>query len=334
MARTQYACRVSTKRVTINDVAAAAGVSRQTVTRAMNAMSGILPETRERVLAISDELGYRPSRFARNLARQKHHAIGLVVPTLRNPYYTDLAADLLDEAAEHDWQTLMATSERVGDSALLEQLNPHVDAVVGYFDIDEADIVLAARGVPVVMVERGATLPRVHSVAIDFERGMADLVAALIARGSRRFALIDSRRPTGEYVETDRRHGFERALRGADPVVVTAPESLESAGDAFTALISAHPQIDTVIAFNDLMAMGVFQRAHQMGLRVPQDIRVVGIDGLSIGALMAPPLTTLSIDRQAIAVAVADIVSTCLDDATVDSQRRVVVPQPLWRESA
>ncbi|MGJ0389517.1 LacI family DNA-binding transcriptional regulator [Microbacterium sp. CGR1] len=324
------------KRVTITDVAAAAGVSRQTVTRAMNGMSEITASTRERVLRASEELGYRPSRFASNLARQKHHSLGVILATLRNPYYTDLAADILDMAGGLGWQTTIATSENESEIEVLTSLTSQVDAVVGYFEAPESEIARAARGIPVIFIERSATLPNIHSVQLDFDQGMAGLVEHLVATGARRFGMIDSRNAAGTYHPTARRASFEKALAtlGIQAPVVASPESLQSAGAAFSELHGRHPDIDTVVVFNDMMAMGVMQQAHAMRLRIPDDVRIVGTDGLHLGALMSPPLSTLSIDRHAISEAAGDLITAALEDALIGSSSRVVVPSPLWRGSS
>lgn len=319
----------------MNEVAAAAGVSRQTVSRALNEMAEISEETRLRVLRVCEELSYRPSRFASNLARQKHHAVGLVVASLRNPYYTDLAADLLDETAGRGWQLTVSTSERTTEPELLAELATHVDAIVGYFRADEAAIKHAARGVPVVLIERSASIAGLHSVSLDFDSGVADLVAQLRSRGARRFAMVDRRsaKPDVAYSPSPRRLAVERIV--AEPVAVaTATETTASAAAAFDDLLTIDPGIDTVIVFNDLMALGVMDRARAVGANVPGDIRIVGIDGLSIGALMRPSLSTLSIDRLAIARAASEIVADCLEGTAPATVSQVVLPRPLWRESA
>jgi LacI family transcriptional regulator len=324
-----------TKRVTINDVAAAAGVSRQTVTRAMNAMSEITPETRDRVLRVSDELGYRPSRFASNLARQKHHSVGLVVATLRNPYYTELAADLLDVAVARGWQTSIETSNRISEEDVVARLATQVDAIVGYFSVaDETALKRAARGVPLVMVERAATMSGVHSIELDFRTGMADFIQQLRSRGSARFGMIDTDLLGREHSPSPRRLAFEEAVGSARPTIVTAPETVQGAASAFAELWRGEPAVDTVIVFNDLMAMGAMQSAHALGLEIPRDVRIVGIDGLSLGEVMHPPLTTLGIDRGEIAITAADIVAECLDAHREASISRMLVPRPLWRMSA
>lgn len=323
--------------MTINDVAAAAGVSRQTVSRAMNGMAEINAETRDRVLRASEELGYRPSRFAANLARQKHHSIGLVLRTLRNPYYTDLAADFLVESVARGWQTSIATTEGADESTVLASLVEHVDVLVGYFDGPEQAILRAVRGTPTIFVERSATSPGIQSLGIDFEAGMRSLVEGLLERGVRSIAMIDSRRaPSEPYAPTRRRLAFEQAAAAldVDSRVVFAEETPEQAGTAFAELHRSGARVDAVIAFNDLMAMGVLQRAAELGVRVPDDLRVVGIDGLSLGALMTPTLSTLAIDRVGLSAIAGGLIADALTGEQHPSTARTVMPHPLWRISA
>jgi LacI family transcriptional regulator len=329
-------------RITIDDVAKAAGVSRQTVTRAMKDMAEISPETRARVLRIADELGYRPSRFASNLAsRQKGHAIGLVITSFRNPYFSELAAEILDVAAARGWQVVMSSREQGGDLELIATLSGQVDAIFGYFDTDDQTaLVNAARGVPIVLFERIAVAPGTHSVDLDFHRGIETLLAGLRSRGASRFGLIDSDpsgRPGG-YRPTQRRLAYEE-LAGEDSAhaVVVADTSISGGADGFRRLRTRFPDLDAVLVFNDLMAMGAIQSAHLLGVAVPQDVRIVGIDGLTLGAVMSPPLSTLSIDRRAVATAAVEIFATLLEEngpAPHPPITRYVVPRPLWRDSA
>ncbi|SEF17363.1 LacI family DNA-binding transcriptional regulator [Jiangella alba] len=327
-------------RITIEDVAAAAGVSRQTVTRAMNGLPEISARTRDHVLRTATELGYRPSRFASNLAaRRKARSVGLVLGSLRNPYYTELAAELLDVVTPRGWQVLMASHEQGDDVELVAALSGQADAIVGYFTGPEAALVAAARGVPLVQVERPATVPGMHAVILDFEAAIEALLDDLRGRGARRFGLIESGRPaTGGYRPTRRRRAYERfAGPGSAARVVVADESIRGGADGLARLRAEYPDVDTVLAFNDLMAMGAIQRAQLDGVAVPADLRVVGVDGLSLGAVMTPPLSTLSIDRRALATEAADIVGALLDRAEPPphpSVVRTVTPRPLWRESA
>ncbi|WP_205325470.1 LacI family DNA-binding transcriptional regulator [Glycomyces sp. YM15] len=327
------------KRVTILDVAAEAGVSRQTVTRAMNDMAEISEGTRRKVLDAADRLGYRPSRFARNLVtRQKTHAMGLLVASFRNPYFTDIAADMLSEASARGWQLMVAASEG-GEREALALLSTQVDVVAGHFSLSHADLLEATRGLPVVCLEWSSDLPGVHTVEVDIESGIIEAVEALRLRGARRFGMVDSGysvRTRGAYEPSSKRQWFERAVGDQLTGVVVGEETISGGGRAFAELLRMHPETDAVLMFNDLMALGAVQSAHAVGVDVPGRVRIVGIDGLALGEAVDPPLTTISLDRHGLASNTLDIVERIeqADFARIDPIHRTVRSKMLWRASA
>lgn len=317
------------KNVTINDVAAAAGVSRQTVTRAMNAMADISPATRERVLDAAERLGYRPSRFASNLPAQKHRTIGIVVESLRNPYYTDLAADLIDVTAEHGWQTTIATLNPDIDQ-VVRDLERQVDAIVGYATPSTELLRGALRGLPIVRLDADERTTGMHAVTFDFETGMRQLIEQARARGSRRFAMIDS---TAAGTTSTLRGAVLRRMAPIEHVEMSEL-TIEDGARALIRLRDAAPHVDTVVAFNDMIAIGAIVGAHQQGVRVPEDLRIIGIDGLTLGEIMDPPLSTLAIDRLAVAHAAADIIARQFAQPGGGFLSVSITPRPIWRKSA
>lgn len=343
--------------MTINDVAAAAGVSRQTVTRAMNDMDEINEVTKQRVLEVSAQLGYRPSRQARSLVeRRKTVALGFVVASFRNPYYTEIAGDFVHRATARGYQVLMASTEAADDAgsdvprtarmegtregAALELLRRQVDVLVGHFAMPDAGLAAAARGMPLVMLERESSAPGLHSVEFDIEAGLVDAVAGLRDRGVTRLGMIDSSYSTrgdGLYVPSPRRAFLESMVsedeRGA---FVVGEESIAGGAQAFAELVRTSPETDGVVVFNDLMAIGAIQASHALGIRVPDEVRIMGIDGLTLGEGVSPKLSTVSLDRHALVDAALDVVKTLAekDFRVVDPLRRVVRPRMLWRESA
>ncbi|PUB27601.1 LacI family transcriptional regulator [Promicromonospora sp. AC04] len=326
------------QRVTIEDIARAAGVSRQTVTRAMNGMPRISEETRARVLEAGERLGYRPNRFASNLARSsKAKTVAFVVDSFRNPYYSELTADLLDAASERGWQ--MTISSHENELKLISRLASEVDAIVGYIsEPDEAALVSAARGVPLVLIDRTVTADGLHSIDFDFASAFGDLVAGLRARGARRFGLLESQPAGTAYVPSSRREAYESTVDPASAkavVVCEAPVQSVAAGElGFDSLIERHPDTDTVIAFSDLMAMGALRAAHRQGIEVPGRVKIVGIDGLSLGAATVPALTSLAILGSELTGQVADVLEKALGGADGGFERRRSVPSVIWRESA
>jgi len=328
------------RRVTIEDIAREAGVSRQTVTRAMNDMPRISEATRARVLGVSERLGYRPSRFASNLARtSKAKTIAFVVDSFRNPYYSELTADLLDAASARGWQMTIASHENEPELELIGRLAGEVDAIVGYLsEPDETALVAAARGVPIVLLVSTVTTESLHSIDLDFISAFRKLIPELESRGSRRFALLESQPLGTEYDPSTRRIAYEHAVdtRSAEAVVVceAPPQSVDAGELGFNELMDRFPDTDTVIAFSDLIAMGALRAAHHRGIDVPGQVRLVGVDGLSLGAVTSPALTSLAILGTEFTEQIADVTERALSGAEVPFEHRSVVPSVIWRESA
>ncbi|MER6009032.1 LacI family DNA-binding transcriptional regulator [Nonomuraea angiospora] len=322
-------------------MAALAGVSRQTVTRALNDMNGINDETKQRVLEVSKRLGYRPSRFARSLvAREKTRTLGLVVNSFRNPYYTEIAGELLACAASRNWQVIMASSESADGTAALSMLSPQVDVVVGHFWTSHEQIEQAANGIPVVVLDRTDHLPGMHSVELDLRSGIEEAVRALRAKGARAIGMIDSNYSSHQpsvHVPSSRCRDFEEFIDPGRPkAVVAGEESIRGGSLAFVELMRAHPYVEAVLVFNDLMAIGAVHAAHTLDIKVPGQVRILGIDGLSLGEAVHPPLSTISIDREALAARALDVADAlaAINFAETAPIRYVVRPRLLWRESA
>lgn len=282
---------------TIHDVAAAAGVSRQTVTRAMNAMPGISADTRDRVLAAARELSYRPSRFGRGLVKADHRMLGLVLDDLTNPFYPQLASAVTGAAGRAGWNVVLTDATHAGDrEALLADLSRQVDAVIGYLWLDPETQARLFAGVPVVEIDPTRRQPLNGAVTFDLRPAMRDLVRHLIAQGVRRPLAVDQA-PTGQRSGRAKIFASELARVGLGCEHVSIATG-STAGDlaAIGAALDAHADADVVLVYNDLLALGVLGALRDRGRRVPQDVRVVGIDGLSIGELVAPRLTTLALD--------------------------------------
>lgn len=326
------------KRVTILDVAAEAGVSRQTVTRAMNDMGDISEATRQKVLAAAERLGYRPSRHARSLVtRDKSHAVGLAVASFRNPYYTDIAGDMLEGVAERGWQLIMSSG--TSDTDALAPLSTQVDVVIGHFSQPDEELLAASRGVPVIRLEEKSALPGVHSVEVDLRSGVAEAIRELRKRGARKFGMVESAyslHRQGVYGPSPRRLWFEEEVGGQLTCVVPGEESISGGGRAFADLMALRPDTDAVLVFNDLMALGAVHSAHVLDIDVPGDVKIVGIDGLALGEAVDPTLTTIALDREGLTSNTLDIVEILAkaDFARIDPVNRVVPSKMLWRQSA
>ncbi|MCX5094510.1 LacI family transcriptional regulator [Streptomyces sp. NBC_00365] len=305
------------RKITINDVARSAGVSRQTVSRALNDKDEIDGSTKQRVLDAARELGYRPSRFARGLVRQDTTTIGLVIPDLLNPFFTEVAASALEAARALGWHVVVYdTADRPEEElGTLQVIASQVDAVVGYFSCSEDELELFTRGLPVVLIGREHHSARFSSIRIDGEEGVHAAVAYLVAAGHERIGMLDHDRRAEPSI---RREWFTTAAAacGIDAgMVVGAGQSADGGGAALKTLLTAHPDVTAVFTFNDIIAIGVLREARRLGRSVPRDLAVIGFDGLQFGTLVEPPLTSVALDTRKLGALAIDQVARLLTGA-------------------
>ncbi|WP_406118528.1 LacI family DNA-binding transcriptional regulator [Streptomyces sp. NBC_00989] len=287
------------RKITINDVAKSAGVSRQTVSRALNDKDEIDSVTKQRVLDAARALGYRPSRFARGLVRQDTMTIGLVIPDLLNPFFTEVAAAALEAARTRGWQVVVYdTGDRAEvERGTLQVISSQVDAVIGYFSCPESELEKSTRGMPVVLIGREQRT-RFSAIQIDGAAGVHAAVAHLVARGHTRIGMLDHHtraEPSIRYewfTTAATAHGIEAGL------MVPADQTADGGGSALRELLAEHPDVTAVFTFNDIIAIGALREARRLGRSIPQELAVIGFDGLQLGALVEPPLTSVALDTR------------------------------------
>jgi LacI family transcriptional regulator len=328
-------------RVTIADVAQAAGVSTQTVSRVINGKSELSPGTRAHVLSVIERLGYRPSSIARGLATSRTHTLGLVVPDIANPFFPELARGAEDAAREHGYGVFVCnTGERPDqEAAALDLLHDRrVDGIIVSSSRlpDDRLHPLLARGRAAVLVNRPAPPAIASTVRVDDADGTRQAVAHLLARGRRSLALING--PATSYSAGERARGFAAALETAG--IVARPElqvrcQPDHTGGfaAVHALLAAQPQIDALVCYNDLVAVGALQACAALERRVPDDVAVIGCDDILLAALVTPALTTVRVDKRALGAAALDLLLARIA-GRVDHAARVLAPTLIVRASA
>ncbi|MFJ3668640.1 LacI family DNA-binding transcriptional regulator [Streptomyces sp. NPDC090106] len=328
------------RRTTIHDVAQLAGVSRQTVSRAVNDKGEIDPATKERVLEAVRTLNYRPSRFARGMVSKGGVTTGLVIPDLRNPFFPEVAAGVLEAAEQRGWQVVVWDSRADEDREreALDVLSHQADAVVGYFKNDDAVLARLLGGVPLVLLERGPQQTRFGAVGIDVAAGLRQGMAHLVDAGHRRIGLLDGDGLSGPgprrtaFLREARRHG----LPVDESWIVLCSEHSVAGGEAGAArLLAGQPGITAVVGFNDLIAVGAMRAARSAGRRVPDDLAVLGFDGLALGELVEPALTTLHIDKRRLGMlAVEQVARLRAGEEPLGGADAWVIPELVVRASA
>ncbi|MEV6236091.1 LacI family DNA-binding transcriptional regulator [Lentzea sp. NPDC051838] len=319
-------------RITINDVASAAGVSRQTVSRALNDKGEIDGDTKQRVLDAARELGYRPSRFARGLVRPDTTSIGLVVPDLLNPFFTEVAAAALEAARAKGWHVVIYDTADSVDEELstLRVIGSQVDAVVGYFNLSETQLDQHTQGIPVVLIGREHHAPRFSSIRIEGAQGIRAAVDHLVAAGHRRIGMIDH-----AHAEPSDKHRWFRDAMAAHGLptnaVAGAVQSVDGGAGALTELLTNHPDLTAIFTFNDIIAIGALRATRRQG----RDLAVIGFDGLQLGTVVDPALTTVALDTRRIgALAVEQAARLMAGDEPLSGDEMVVQAVLLVRESA
>jgi LacI family repressor for deo operon, udp, cdd, tsx, nupC, and nupG len=288
--------------LTIRDVSTAAGVSPATVSRVFNAPETVRAELRERVLAAANTLGYRPNVHARSLRTQRTRALGVVLPTLSNPVFAECLQGIAQAAAAAGYSIVpFTTGYRVAQEAHAANLllARGVDALILCVANAARSAVLRrlrAAGSPYVLVyNRHASHP---CVSVDGRAAVTTLVARLHALGHRHILMVSG--PLAASDRAQQRHqGYLRgmAAAGLQPQLLEVP-FLDGATERMAEYLAARqvlPQSPTaVVCSNDLLAIRCMRAAHQVGLRVPEDLSVTGFDGIGLGEDLTPALTTIA----------------------------------------
>ncbi|WP_127842056.1 LacI family DNA-binding transcriptional regulator [Actinomyces wuliandei] len=306
---------------TLADVAEAAGVSLTTVSRVLNNRGYLSQETRNRVAAAVSRLGYRPNQVARALHGKSTRSVGLIVPTVRLPFFGELAEHVEDALADHGYQTFICNSMGRADRerGYLDLLISHrVDGIISGAHNEDIPEYGTVR-MPLVTVDRMLS-PDIPDVHCDNEEGGRVATTHLLTRGSRRPALLTSRSGAHNMREAGYRSVLAEA--GIEPVVLTADFHIPDAerpGVIRERLDAVAHLIDAVFATDDLSAADVLEWAVSRGLAVPEEFKVVGFDGTSAMRRAVPGLTTVQQPIARIAHRAVRILLSQIQGSRVDS---------------
>ena len=311
MGGTGWPCHDVRVSSSLKDVAARAGVSARTVSNVVNGSARVAAETRRRVQEAIDELGYRPNLAARSLRAGRTGIIGLAIPELHSPYFAELAGLLVEEAGRRSWTVIIdqtrgdAEAERrllTGDGGRVMD-----GLIISPWALEARDLTATARPLPVVLLGERSPQGLADRVAVDNVAAADEATAHLLSTGRRRVAAIGLQPQLGNGTAEQRAEGYRRALRRAGiaprPDWERPVDALHR-GDgarAMAELLDGDDVPDAVFAFSDELALGALHTARVRGLRVPEDLAIVGFDDIEDGRFSHPGLTTVSPDKRQIA---------------------------------
>jgi len=332
-------------RVTIGDVARHVGVSPTTVSHVLSGKRLVAAATKQRIMQAIEELGYRPNSAARQLRTNRSRMVAVIVPDITNPYYSVLTRGLADVVgaadAGHDYGTYVCNTDGSLERErryLHDVLDRGVDGIVvaSVNLAAEPDLARRRLGTPVVCIGGEYDDRDADMVTADDRAGAEAATAHLLSRGAKRVAMIRGAPDAG--VGRDR--GYVAALTAAGhPVreewIVRGHWTRAGGQEAMRTLMSRRPRPDAVFCANDLMAIGAIDVAHELGLRVPDDVAVVGFDDVDAATIVRPPLTTVRNPAYETGEEAGRLLLDRMRGVYTGSGRTVVLPCPLVvRESA
>ncbi|TKT04698.1 LacI family DNA-binding transcriptional regulator [Streptomyces lasalocidi] len=324
----------------LKDVAALAGVSIRTVSNVVSGSGAVAEQTRLKVQAALDELGYRPNVAARNLRAGRTGLIGLVIPELHSPYFGELAGLIVQAAQQRSWTVVI--DQTFGDAnaerRLLEGTGGRVvdGLVISPWVLSPEELAAHAQRVPLVFLGERSPGGLADRVAVDNVLAADEATTHLLDLGRRRIAAVGLQPHLHNGTARQRHEGYTAALRRAgvapDPALERTVGTLHRADGyaAMSALLDEGVEVDAVFAFSDELALGALHCAHQRGLRVPGDLAVMGFDGIEDARWANPALTTVVPDKRQI----TERALQCLADriyspASAVPPQDVVVPHHL-----
>ncbi|MDO8485341.1 MAG: LacI family DNA-binding transcriptional regulator [Candidatus Limnocylindrales bacterium] len=287
---------------TIRDVARQAGVSTATVSRVISGSVAARPQTRARVLAVAEALGYRPSAVARSLKLRTTRTLGLLVTDIQNPYYPEIVRAVEDAALERNLAVLLCNGadDPAREETYLELLvDRRVDGIIiASSGLQERHGAwLARRSVPVVLVNWAAPDLPLPAILGDNRAGGRLATEHLLSLGHRRIGHLSA--PARNAAAAERLGGIGDALAGGglDPgslVVVEGDGQVAGGERAALELLERMPEITGIVCYNDLTAIGAVRALRARGRQVPADVSIVGYDDIALSAWVDPPLTTIA----------------------------------------
>ena len=323
-------------RVGITDVAAKAGVSVTTVSHVLSSRRPVSEATRAKVMAVIEELDYRPNELARSMRARRTNTVGFIVPDITNPFYPSAARGLQDTLAPAGYHCIVTSTDAdpTAEREILRQMATRADGVVVSGTgktLDDLKPILDA-GMPMVVLGADLTGTGFDVVTnADRESGAA-AAQYLRDKGHRRIAFITT--DTEDAVAALRVDGYRDIVEDTPELVVSEPPTLEGGNRGLARLMELPEPPDAVICINDVVAIGAIYGAKDAGMTVPDDIAVMGFDDIEAAAMVSPRLTTMATQSREHGKTAGELLLQRINDEKREQQRVAFPANLIERESA
>lgn len=281
----------------IREIAKLAGVSPATVSRVLNGTAVVDPKTQERVQEVIRDTGYRPNEVARSLSKHSSRIIGCIVPDIANPFFTEIARAIEDEAYRQGYRLILCNSDEDPQKEIeyidmLTRMN--ADGIIITTTQSDAELTISNRALPVIVLDRKSShFHSTASICSDHYQGGRLATQHLVNCGCKKIVMMQG---PGKNTSAELRlQGYLDVCResGRNPVTIecgfTFAEGLKQA----KVLLETYPDVDGIIAANDLVALSVYKILTAAGITVPGQVQVIGFDNIYLSSLMTPALTTI-----------------------------------------
>jgi LacI family transcriptional regulator len=328
------------ERMDIRTIARAAHVSIATVSRTINNIPTVNPEIAKRVWDVIDKLDYFPNTQARALVSGRSKLFGLIVSEITNPFFPELIQGFEDIAVAHGYEILVSSTNydpKRMSHCIRRMLERKVEGVaVMTFGIEEPLLdQLANRKVPLVFIDIGPPRPGISLLKVDYHRGILQGVQHLAALGHRDIAFISG--PLTLHSAQSRRAAFCASLKECDlapnPAWIIEGDHTMEGGIASMERLLAGKMPTAVMCSNDMTAIGVLHKLYRAGLRVPDDLSVIGFDDIHISEVTIPPLTTVQMSRFELARAAVTALRTHVEQPQEAKREYNIQTDLIVRES-
>ncbi|RDE32123.1 catabolite control protein A [Parageobacillus thermoglucosidasius] len=327
--------------VTIYDVVREANVSMATVSRVVNGNPNVKPSTRKKVLEAIERLGYRPNAVARGLASKKTTTVGVIIPDISSIFFAELARGIEDIATMYKYNIILSNSDQNKEKELHllnTMLAKQVDGIlfmggniteehVNEFQKSPVPIVLAAT------IEPNNTIP---SVNIDYEQAAFEAVAYLLEKGNKRVAYVTG--PKDDPINQKKLAGYRRALETHgltydEELVIEGDNSYDSGIEAYEKIAELAEKPTAIFAGTDEMALGVIHSAQDHGVRIPDQLEVIGFDNTRLATMVRPRLTTVMQPMYDIGAVAMRLLTKYMNKENVENHIVVLPHRIEYRES-
>jgi LacI family transcriptional regulator len=291
---------VSKNKVTIREVAKEAGVSVATVSRYLNSKSYVSETAEKRIKEVMEELNFKPNEIARGLAKKKSNTIALIIPDITNPFFPELVVAIEKIAKDKGYSLILINSHEESlqaDSFWSSLKSRYIDGLIlASFQFNEEVLCeLGNSGIPFVRIDRAADYDSKNSIGMDNFKGAKLAVSHLADIGCKKIAHISG--PASFPPAIQRTEGYYTTLQELrpeqSPIIFEGDFTLESGKQLTEQLIGEHEDVDGIFLANDMMAIGSLKALKLMGKKVPEEVALIGFDGIKLTQMVEPEISTI-----------------------------------------